>query len=78
MSKKKGKVAVVGLGYVGLPLALLADKNGYEVIGVDINKNNIEAINAKKAPFEDAEVTEQLQTAQSRCLGMLTTLKAQI
>ena len=29
------KIAVVGLGYVGLPLALLADKKGYSVIGIE-------------------------------------------
>lgn len=31
-------ISVVGLGYVGLPLALLADKKGYRVIGIDIVK----------------------------------------
>ena len=38
------KVTVVGLGYVGLPLArLLATK--YSVVGFDINKPRIEALN---------------------------------
>ena len=32
---KKRKISVVGLGYVGLPLALLAKEKGYDVIGID-------------------------------------------
>ena len=36
------KICVVGLGYVGLPLAITFAENGYEVIGFDVNKNKIE------------------------------------
>jgi len=39
------KITVIGLGRIGLPLALLlADKN-YEVIGVDNNKSLIDDVN---------------------------------
>jgi len=37
MIKSNATVAVIGLGYVGLPLALLAAEKGYKVIGFDIN-----------------------------------------
>lgn len=37
MVKSNATVAVIGLGYVGLPLALLAAQKGYDVIGFDIN-----------------------------------------
>jgi UDP-N-acetyl-D-glucosamine dehydrogenase len=37
MVKSNATVAVVGLGYVGLPLALLSAEKGYKVIGFDIN-----------------------------------------
>ncbi len=36
------KIAVVGLGYVGLPLAVTFAENGFQVIGFDINKEKIE------------------------------------
>ena len=39
---KSIKICVVGLGYVGLPLAITFAENGYEVIGFDVNKNKIE------------------------------------
>ena len=37
--KKKSKVLVIGLGYVGLPLYLTIKKKGFEVFGLDINKS---------------------------------------
>uniref|UniRef100_A0A7C5URY5 Nucleotide sugar dehydrogenase n=1 Tax=candidate division CPR3 bacterium TaxID=2268181 RepID=A0A7C5URY5_UNCC3 len=39
--KKEAKVGVVGLGYVGLPLALEFARNGYEIIGIDVDKGKI-------------------------------------
>ena len=36
------KICVVGLGYVGLPLAITFAENNYNVIGFDLNKNKIE------------------------------------
>jgi nucleotide sugar dehydrogenase len=43
-------IAVVGLGYVGLPLALTADKQGYLVIGFDINTELLAAITQHEIP----------------------------
>lgn len=39
-------VAVVGLGYVGLPLAHALAKNGHETIGFDINQKRIDELNS--------------------------------
>jgi len=58
---KKAKVAVVGLGYVGLPLAVLAKRKGYDVLGVDKDPQKVELINKGKMPFEDEEVGKQLK-----------------
>lgn len=60
----KEKIAVVGLGYVGLPLALLASKKGYEVYGIDINKERVETINQKHSPFLDIKIENELQTSK--------------
>lgn len=38
----KEKLAVVGMGYVGLPLAIAFSEKGFDVIGFDINKHKIE------------------------------------
>lgn len=39
-----GIVAVVGLGYVGLPLALQMVRSGYRVFGIDVDRTRIEAL----------------------------------
>mgnify|MGYP006134232205 CR=1 FL=1 len=43
------KVAIIGLGYVGIPLAMAAVKGGIEVIGYDISPKVISALTAKKS-----------------------------
>jgi UDP-N-acetyl-D-glucosamine dehydrogenase len=48
---KKKIVVVVGLGYVGLPLALLVDRKGYEAIGIDINEDKVRMLNDRNFPF---------------------------
>ncbi len=40
------KIAIIGLGYVGLPLALQFAKSGVDVLGLDIDTAKVEAINA--------------------------------
>ena len=53
------KIVVVGLGYVGLSNAvLLAQYN--EVVGVDISKERVDALNARKSPLIDAELSKYL------------------
>jgi UDP-N-acetyl-D-glucosamine dehydrogenase len=51
--KSNKKIAVIGLGYVGLPLAFLFLNNGFEVIGIDIDENKINKINASTSEFPE-------------------------
>ena len=53
------KIAVVGLGYVGLSNAVLLAQHNV-VIGVDIAQERVDAINARKSPIIDAELSEYL------------------
>ena len=46
---KKVKICIIGLGYVGLPLSLIFAKNGFEVIGIDIDKKKIEKLKKSKS-----------------------------
>lgn len=61
---KKKTVCVVGLGYVGLPLALLADQNGYKVIGIENNQEKLELFRKKKSPIVDAKVEKDLKKSK--------------
>lgn len=57
---KDSTVAVVGLGYVGLPLAILAAEKGHKVIGVDREVSKVKTINDGVSPILDEYVSEQL------------------
>jgi len=63
---QKKSVAIIGLGYVGLPLALLAQNKDYEVIGIDYDKNKIALVKQGSSPFVDSEVTASLRKTPLR------------
>ena len=44
---------MIGLGYVGLPLAVAAANSGYTVIGVDLDNDKVSKINKGISPIED-------------------------
>ncbi|RLG34816.1 UDP-N-acetyl-D-mannosamine dehydrogenase [Methanosarcinales archaeon] len=54
------KICVVGLGYIGLPTALLFAVSGYEVVGVDIKRSITEKVNRKVMPFDEKGLQELL------------------
>src|SRR5579863_5097683 len=43
---REAKVGIVGLGYVGLPLAVEFAKAGFDVTGIDLSDSKVEQINA--------------------------------
>jgi len=52
---KKAKVAIIGLGYVGLPHALEIAKAGFDVFGIDIKKERVNLINSGKSYIGDVK-----------------------
>lgn len=55
------KTAVVGLGYVGLPLSLQFARSGVQVLGLDIDPAKVEAINAGKSYIKHITGEEVLE-----------------
>jgi len=56
------KIGIIGLGKLGLPLALVFSKAGYEVYGIDISEDRINTINEfYKKEAQEPKVTEYLQ-----------------
>ena len=51
--EKKATINVIGLGYIGLPLALSFAESGYKVNGIDIDKNKIEKLNNQTSYISD-------------------------
>jgi UDP-N-acetyl-D-glucosamine dehydrogenase len=66
---RTAQVGVVGLGYVGLPLAVEYAKIGFEVIGIDLAERKVEAINRGESYIQDvpsAEVAELVRSGKLR------------
>ncbi len=49
------KIAIVGLGYVGLPLSLQFARSGVQVVGLDIDSTKIEALNSGRSHIRHIE-----------------------
>ena len=57
----KGTVSVVGIGRVGLPLALFLSDKGYQVYGLDVDQAKIDVITKKVMPFMEEGAQEMLE-----------------
>jgi UDPglucose 6-dehydrogenase len=55
------KIAVVGLGYVGMSNAVLLAQHD-TVVAVDLSQARVDAVNARRSPIEDAELSAYLAT----------------
>ncbi len=58
------RIAIVGLGYVGLPLSLQFAKSGISVLGLDIDSQKVDAIKAGRSyikHIESSAIAEQLK-----------------
>ena len=60
INNKTAKVGVVGLGYVGLPLAVEKANAGYETIGFDVQEKKVKSVNEGKNYIGDV-VDEELK-----------------
>ena len=59
-------VAVVGLGYIGLPTAAILATNGLDVIGVDVNPRTVDAVNNGDVPFVEPDLGVHVAGAVSQ------------
>ncbi|QXQ08987.1 UDP-N-acetyl-D-mannosamine dehydrogenase [Paeniglutamicibacter sp. Y32M11] len=64
------EVAVIGLGYIGLPTAAILASRGIRVHGVDVNPRTVEAVNKGEVPFVEPELGAFVSDAVTR--GLLT------
>lgn len=57
------KVCVVGLGYIGLPTALMMASHGVDVVGVDYSEKVVSELNSGQLTFEEEGLEEAFQEA---------------
>lgn len=58
-------INVIGLGYIGLPTALMMASHGVEVVGTDYNKELVATLNAGKTTFKEDGLDELFKAALS-------------
>src|SRR5205823_13952167 len=57
------KISVLGLGYVGLPVAAVFASRGFEVIGVEVNPSIVEVINSGQIHIVEPDLDMLVQGA---------------
>lgn len=56
-------INVIGLGYIGLPTALILAKSGKQVVGTDVKSDIVDSLREKKVTFEEPGMAELLEKA---------------
>lgn len=69
------KIAVIGLGYVGLPLALLAEEKGFDVIGIDLSKDKLAKLQKRQPVIDDVTANKQLAKSKMHFTDDFSVLK---
>jgi UDP-N-acetyl-D-glucosamine dehydrogenase len=72
IADKSARVAVIGLGYVGLPLATGFAKAGYPVLGLDVDERKIGALKEGRSYIQDVESADVAAMVQA---GRLVTTR---
>lgn len=73
------KITVVGMGKIGLPLAVQFARKGHDVFGADVNQKTVDLINSGKEPFPgESNLQEYLKdvVAEGKLLATLDTTEA--
>lgn len=65
-------INVIGLGYIGLPTALMLAARGNQVVGTDLNNERIKTLEKGVIPFEEKGMTELLAEAQANEIQFTT------
>lgn len=56
LSDSELKVAVLGLGYIGLPTAAVIARTGAKVLGIDVHQNVVDTVNSGKVHIEEVDL----------------------
>ena len=68
VKRRTARVAVLGQGYIGLPLSLLLASSGYSVVGYDVNVELIRRLEMGEPPIEEEGLLSLLEEAGDRYL----------
>ena len=63
---------IIGLGYIGLPTALMFARSGHKVVGTDINEKLISDLNSGELPYEEKGLEQLFKQAQNNGIEFTT------
>ncbi len=69
IERRKAKVAVIGLGYVGLPLAVTFSEQGFSVLGIDIDEKKVALLKRGKSYILDVPASRLRKALASKKLS---------
>lgn len=69
IERREAKLGVVGVGYVGLPLAVEFAKRGFNVTGFDVNQERIDLVSSGTSYIQDIESGEVARLVEGRLLS---------
>ena len=70
LNQREASISVIGLGYVGLPLACALSESGFSVTGIDLDKNKVVNLNKGKSHIPDiSDLTITTLTEQKANTG---------
>jgi len=75
ITNRTANVSVIGLGYVGLPLAVEIGKAGFNVIGIDVDKEKVNKINSKDSYIPDVTEEDLVKVVSKKKLMATTDYK---
>jgi len=78
LQDKTAHISIVGLGYVGLPLAVVFAEAGFDVTGIDVDERKVETLNAGRSYIQDvpgACVEELVRAGRLRATSDFSVLK---
>ncbi|MDD5538546.1 MAG: nucleotide sugar dehydrogenase [Candidatus Omnitrophota bacterium] len=76
IKERKIRSAVIGLGYVGLPLAVEFARAGIKVVGIDLDASKVDAIRRKKSYIRDVSSSEVADLVSRGLLSATTAYSA--
>ena len=72
LEEKKAVIAIMGLGYVGLPLAVVFANAGFKVIGIDPIQEKVDILNSGKSYIQDVQTETVARLVKAGMLSATT------
>ena len=76
LQQRTARVAIIGLGYVGLPLAVVFAEKGYEVVGVDTDRRKVDTVNRGESHIQDVPAAQVKRLVEAGKLSATTDFAA--